>query len=124
MKRTLTLFTLLINFLCTLSAQVAPKPVQVQTIDSSQYVVEYIPLDVAQANIAAQLTQVDKQLTTVDKQIAELVKKRDDLMQQQAALEYLQKQLDAADKTPPPPVQQSAPQTAPPPEPKKVKKKN
>ena len=122
MKKTLTLFTLLL-YVCTLAAQVQPKPVQIQTIDSSQFVVEYIPLDVAQKNVAAQLVQTDKQIATVEKQIADLVKKRDDLMAQKAALEYLQRQLNQADKTPPPPVQQSAPQAADPPKEKKTPKK-
>jgi TolA-binding protein len=120
MKHALTLlFSMLL--LCTLAAQ-KPQPVQIQTIDTSTYVVEYVPIATAQANVNAQLVQVDKQIQTVEKQIAELVKKRDQLMQQQAALTLIDKQLDQAAATPPPPVK-TGPQTAPPPQAeKKVKK--
>ena len=122
MKKKLTLFTLLLSFLCSVSAQ-KPQAIQIQTIDTSTYVVEYIPIATAQANVSAQLVQVDKQIQTVEKQISELVKKRDQLTAQKAGLELILKQLDQADKTPPPPVQQqSAPaEAAPPKKPKKVK---
>jgi len=99
-----------------------PQPVQIQTVENETYVVEYVPIDVAQKNIAAQLAQVDKDLKTVDSQIAQLVKTRDELMKQQAALQYMQSQLNQAAATTPP--ADAAPQTAPPPEKKKVKKKN
>lgn len=123
-KKLTTLFTLLIAFLCSLSAQ-KPQPLQIQTVNDSTYVVEYIPLPVAQKNVAAQLTQVDKQLQTVDRQIADLVKKRDELMKQQAALQFAQKQLDQAAAPPPPPPAKTAPATAQPPKEKKAKgKKN
>lgn len=95
MKKTLALFIFLFPVLCTLSAQ-KPRAVQIQTIDTSKYVVEYVPLPIAQKNVSAQLAQVNKQLESVEKQIAELVKKRDGLMQQKAALEMLQTQLDQA----------------------------
>jgi len=111
-----------IFLLCNLSAQ-KPRPVQIQTIDTSKYVVEYVPIEVAQKNVDAQLAQVNKQIETVEKQMAELVKKRDELKTQQAALEYLSAQLKQAATAPAPPtsVPQSAPQTAP--ETKKPKKK-
>lgn len=104
-------------FVCTLSAQ-KPKTVQIQTFDTAKYVVEYIPLNVAQANVDAQLVQVDKQIETIEKQIADAVKKRDALLQQKAALEYLQNQLDQAAATPPAPVK-----SAPEPTPEKTSKK-
>lgn len=117
-----TLFIL--NFLCILSAQ-QPRPISIQTVDSSTYVVEYIPIKEATKNVNAQLAQVDKQLQTVDKQIAELVKKRDGLMQQQAALLMLQKQFEQAGTTPPPPIKEApTPPSSPKKKPKKEKGKN
>ena len=98
------------------------QPIQIQTIDTTTYVVDYIPLSTAQANVSKQLKQVDAQIAQVDAEIAKLMKKRDELITQKAALELVQKQLDQAATTPPPPVQQSAaPQAA---EPPKTKKKN
>lgn len=124
MKKTFTLFTLLL-LLCNVSAQ-KPQPIQTAVIDDRVYVVELIPADVAQQNIAAQLVQVNKQLETVEKQMADLVKKRDELMKQKAALEYAQTQLTDAQKAEQagrsvtPPEQQTA---QPPKEPQKVKEK-
>lgn len=94
------------------------QPIQIQTIDTSVYVVEYIPLATAQKNVAAQLAQVDKQLTTVEKQMADLLKKRDELMKQKATLEFAQKQLDQAAAAPP-----AAPQKASEPPKEEVKAK-
>lgn len=108
MKKLLTLITALFS-LCILSAQ-KPKPVQIQTVDTSKYVVEYVPLETAQKNVNAQLVQVNKQLEGVEKQMAELVKKRDDLMKQKAALEYLQLQLNQAANTPVQPPAPAPPQ--------------
>lgn len=126
MKKILaTLFTIL-TFLCSLSAQVKPQPIQTAVIDGAVYVVELIPADVAQKNISAQLVQVNKQLETVERQMAELVAKRDELMKQKAALEFAQKQLteaQAADEA----SKQAAPPSPPAPpkeKPKKVKDKN
>lgn len=101
---------LAITFAFALSAQ-KPQPIQTALIDSNVYVVELIPVETAQRNVAAQLVQVNKQLETVEKQMAELVKKRDDLIKQQSILLFAQKQLDEAATT------QSAVQsaTAPPP---------
>lgn len=122
-KELATLFTILL-FLCTISAQ-EPRPISIQTVDSSTYVVEYIPIEEAAKNVNAQLVQVDKQLQTVDKQIAELVKKRDGLMQQQAALLMLQKQFEQAGTTPPPPIKEApTPPSSPKKKPKKEKGKN
>ena len=97
-----------------------PQPIQIQTVNDSTYVVEYIPLSVAQKNVSAQITQVDKQLQQVEKQMADLLKKRDELMKQKAALEYAQKQLNQAATTPPP---STSTQSAPPTEPPKTKDK-
>lgn len=116
MKKKLSLLFTLLFFVGIVAAQ-KPQPLQIQTVNDSTYVVEYIPLPVAQKNVSAQLAQVDKQLAQVEKQMADLLKKRDDLMKQKAALEYAQKQLDAAAITPPPPATstQSAPATTAPP---------
>lgn len=114
-----TLFTLLA---CVLYAQ-TPKPIQIQTIDSSKFVVEYIPIADAQANVEKQLAATEKQLSKVEKDIAELVSKRDALVKQQAALKYLNAQLDQAAKSaapPPPPVK--TPETPPAEKTKKPKK--
>lgn len=119
MKKKLSLLSTLLVFCAALGAQ-KPQPIQIQTVNDSVFVVEYIPLPVAQKNVAAQLAQVDKQLAQVEKQLADLLKKRDDLMRQKTALEFAQKQLDAA-ATAPPPAPEKA--TAPPTEPKKVKPK-
>lgn len=103
----------------------AQRPISIQTVDSATYVVEYIPIADAQKNVNAQMVQVEKQLSNVDKQIAELVAKRDQLLQQQAALTVISKQLDQANATPPPPVQEAPPTTPPGTEkPQKKKGKN
>lgn len=98
MKKILATLLFAIAFLCNLSAQ-KPMPIQTALIDSAVYVVELIPIEVAQKNVAAQLVQVNKQLETVERQMADLVKKRDDLMKQKSVLEFAQKQLDEAAKT-------------------------
>lgn len=117
MKKILTLFTLLL----TLSAAAQKvQPIQIQTVNDSVYVVEYVPLSVAQKGVAAQLAQVDKQLSQVEKQLAEMLKKRDQLLKEKAGLEFAQKQLAQAATTPPPPVQ---PQSAEPPKDQKSKTK-
>lgn len=81
-----------------LSAQRTPI-IQTALVDSSIYVVELIPIEVAQANITAQLAQVNKQIETIEKNMAELVKKRDEAMRQKALLEAALKQLDEASAT-------------------------
>lgn len=98
-------FTFLISlfFLCNLFAQ-KPRPVQIQTVDSSTFVVEYIPIEEAKKNVDAQLAQSEKQLQNIEKQIAELLKKRDQVMAQKSSLEYLKKQLDQATIMAPPAV--------------------
>ncbi len=97
MKKTLSLlFTL---SLTALAFGQKPLPVQTALIDSSIYVVELIPIEVAKRNISEQLTQVNKQVETVERQTSELVKKRDDLMKQKAVLEAAQKQLAEATAT-------------------------
>jgi len=98
MKKILATTLFAIACLCSLSAQ-KPLPIQTALIDSTVYVVEFIPMGVAQKNIAAQLVQVNKQIETVEKQMADLLKKRDDLMKQKSVLEFAQKQLDEAAKT-------------------------
>lgn len=98
MKNILTLLFTLLAF-CAIGQKV--QPIQIQTIDTSTYVVEYIPLATAQKNVDAQLVQVNKQLETVERQMADLLKKRDELMKQKAALELVQKQLAQAANTPP-----------------------
>lgn len=125
MKKILaTLFA--IAFLCSLSAQ-KPLPIQTALIDSSVYVVELIPLGVAQKNVSTQLTQVNKQIETVERQMSDLVKKRDELMKQKSVLEFAQKQLDEAAKTeaatksfttPPPPAPEPGKKTTKPKKPK------
>ena len=85
----------------------AVQPIQIQTIDTSTYVVEYIPLATAQANVKKQIEQTDKQIAKIESEIAKLVAQRDKLMQQKAALEVVAKQLDEA-AAPPPPATQSA----------------
>lgn len=124
MKKILALFTLL---LC-IAAAYGQKPIQIQTVDSNTFVVEYIPIADAQANVQKQLVQTEKQLAQVDKQISELVAKRDALIKQQAALKYLDAQLTQATTTP---TSKTAPApTTPPAEPPKTgtgktkKKKN
>lgn len=96
MKHILFLFLLL----STLATAQKPQPIQVQTINDSVYVVEFIPISKAQANVDAQLTQVNKQIETVDKQIADLVAKRDKLVTQQKALTFAAGQLDKAATAP------------------------
>lgn len=119
MKRILTFFAIILALSAT--AQKV-QPIQIQTVNDSVYVVEYVPLSVAQKGVAAQLVQVDKQLSTVEKQIAELIKKRDDLLKQEAALKFAQQQLDAAAVPPPPPPPVKTTPTPPTPAKKKVKK--
>lgn len=121
MKKLLTLLFTLFAF-CASAQKV--QPIQIQTIDTTTYVVDYIPLATAQANVNAKIKQVDAQLAQVDAEIAKLVKRRDELITQKAALELVQKQLAQADTTPPPPVQQSAAPQSEPPKTKKPKAKN
>jgi len=122
MKYILFLFTLLLS---TLATAQKPQPVQVQTINDSVYVVEFIPIAKAQANVTAQLAQVNKQIETVDKQIADLVAKRDKLVTQQKALSIADAQLDKAASQPAISTQATLPPaaTAPPPKPTKKKPK-
>lgn len=108
-------------FVCTLSAQKI-QPIQIQTIDTSVFVVEYIPIATAQADVDKQLEQVDKQLEQVDKQIGVLVQKRDELTKRKASLEFVGKQLEQAATTPPPPAATESKATAPPKSTKKAKK--
>ena len=98
MKYILFLFTL---FFSIAAMAQKPQPVQVQTINDSVYVVEFIPIAKAQANVNAQLAQVNKQIETVDKQIADLVAKRDKLVTQQKARTVVDAQLDKAAAAPP-----------------------
>lgn len=122
MKNTLLfpLFTLLITF-CAAAQKV--QPIQIQNINDSTYVVEYVPIATAQANVNAQLAQVDKQIASIDKQIADLVARRDKLVVQQKALTVAQAQLNyAASATPPPTSTKSAEPTTPPAPVKRPKK--
>lgn len=121
MKKILYTISISVFVVCTLSAQKI-KPVQVQTIDTTVYVVEYIPIGIAQANVDRQLVQVNKQIEQVEKQLAEQVKKRDELMKQKAALEMIASQLDQAATTPPPPAATESKTTAPATSTKKAKK--
>lgn len=114
----ITAFFAALFVLCNLSAQHGT--ITIETIDTSKFVVEYVPIATAQKNVAAQLTQVTKQLETVDKQIADLMKKRDELLRQKTGLEFAQKQLDKAAAMPVP-KKASSPTTPPPPPPKKSK---
>lgn len=98
-----------------------PQPIQIQTVNDSVYVVEYVPLSVAQKGVAAQIVQVQKQLATVEKQMAELIKRQDELLKQEAALKFAQQQLAAAAVPPPPPPVKTTP-TPPTPAKKKAKK--
>ncbi len=118
MKRILTFFAVILALSAT--AQKV-QPIQIQTVNDSVYVVEYVPLSVAQKGVAAQLVQVDKQLSTVEKQMAELIKKRDELLKQEAALKFAQQQLANAAVPPPPPPVKTTP-TPPTPAKKKAKK--
>lgn len=115
---------LLLFFTTSLNGQQI-QPIQVQTIDTSTYVVEYIPIAEAQANVEKQIQKVDAQLSKVEKQMADLLKQRDQLMAQKTALEIVQKQLAEAAATPPAPASapQSAPTQPPPSEKPKTKKK-
>lgn len=96
----LLIFFLTIFALCSLSAQ-KPVPIQIETVNDSQYVVQYVPIATAQKNVSAQQVQVNKQLETTEKQITELIKKRDDLKRQQMALDFAAAQLDQAAAAPP-----------------------
>ena len=120
-------FFLIIAALCTLAAQ-KPQPVQIQTVDTSKYVVEYVPIAVAQKNVDTELADVTKQIETLNKQILTATKRRDELVARQKALEILDKQLAAAAAAPVPksttaqPAPAPAP-TQPPKPPKKAKAK-
>lgn len=123
MKQILAYFATLF-LLCNLSAQ-QPKPVQIETIGDSAFVVQYVPVSTAQKNVTAQLTQTDKQIEVTEKQIAELVKKRDELLRQKAGLEYASVQLAQAANAPKKaaPAKQQSTTTTPPPQADKPKKK-
>ncbi len=120
MKNTFTTLFALLAF-CAIGQKV--QPIQIQTIDTTTYVVEYIPIATAQKNVDAQLVQVDKQLATVEKQMADLLKKRDELMKQKAALEFMDKQLAQAADAPPPAAPQKASEPPKEEKPKKQKAK-
>lgn len=127
MKNTL-LFALIL--MCVTVAAQKPQPVQIQTVNDSVYIVEYVPIAVAQANVDAQQAQVDKELARVDKQIADLIAKHEKLIAQQKALAVVDTQLQKA-ATPPPstgtksaPVTTTPTETKPPKKPKKQKSKN
>ena len=95
------LFSLFTLILCVAAAAQKPQPVQIQTINDSVYVVEYVPISVAQANVNAQQAQIDKELARVDKQIADLIAKHEKLVAQQKALAVVDAQLDKAAAPPP-----------------------
>lgn len=118
-------FFLLFLFFCLAANAQKPQPIQVQTVNDSLYVVEFIPIAKAQASINTQLTQVNKQIESLDKQIAELVARRDRLITQQKALSIADAQLDKAASQPAISTQSTLPPaaTAPPPKPTKKKPK-
>jgi len=73
MKKTLTLFTLLLSFLCTLSAQ-KPQPVQIQVVEGNQYVVEYVPIEAAQKNQKEDIAKgIEENLQTKEQWRSELI---------------------------------------------------
>ncbi len=125
MKKLLLLsFTLLLSSLAALSQKV--QPIQIQVIDTSKYVVEYVPLATAQANVAKQLDAVNQELEKVDKQQVALQRRHDQLIVQKAALTAAQTQLDKAAAAPVTETQSApAEPIGPPPAttPKKPKKK-
>ena len=120
MRHALTFFFTLLGFAAL--AQTL-QPIQIQTIDTSKFVVEYIPIATAQKNVDAKLVQVNKQLEQVEKQMAELVKRRDELILQKVTLEFADAQLDQAAAAPASQSVETPAPTTPPPAKKSTKKK-
>lgn len=94
------------------------QPIQIQTIDTAKYVIEYTPLAAARQNVNSQIAQVDKQLqqttlllNNLETQMADLLKKQNELIKQKTELEYAQKQINqAAAVSQPPPTDNASPQ--------------
>lgn len=92
MKHILAYFATLL-LLCNLSAQ---RPVIIETVNDSAYVVQLIPVSAAYKSTSAQLVQVDQQLESTDAKIAALNQQRDALIKQKVGLEYALAQLNKA----------------------------